>query len=105
MIDFSGGYDEADGVLASQATAEASVYWVQATPDLDGTCTADAVDYGLKYGVCDSSLTNWSGSFSQMLLKANYLPDWRKWDSDNSKPFPHGELLLIPCPSLCFSSR
>jgi hypothetical protein len=53
MIDFSGGYDEADGVLASQATAEASVYWVQATPDLDGTCTADAVDYGLKYGVCD----------------------------------------------------
>ena len=75
MIDFSGGYDEADGVLASQATAEASVYWVQATPDLDGTCSADAVDYGLEHGVCDSSLTNWSGSFSQMLLEANYLPD------------------------------
>ncbi|KAF9669609.1 hypothetical protein SADUNF_Sadunf14G0125200 [Salix dunnii] len=53
IIDFSGGYDEADGVLASQAT-----------PNLDGSCTSDAVDNGLEHGVCDSILHGWSGSFS-----------------------------------------
>ncbi|KAJ6343302.1 hypothetical protein OIU76_005108 [Salix suchowensis] len=55
---------EVDGVLASQATEEASVYWGQATPNLDGFCTTDAADHGLEHGVCDSSLTNWSSSFS-----------------------------------------
>ncbi|KAJ6766201.1 hypothetical protein OIU79_022209 [Salix purpurea] len=63
IIDFSGGYDEVDGVLASQATEEASIYWVdQATPNMDGSCTSNVVDYGLKHGVYNSSLTNWSFS-------------------------------------------
>ncbi|KAJ6368563.1 hypothetical protein OIU78_001033 [Salix suchowensis] len=63
IIDFCGGYDEVDGVLASQAIEKASIYWVdQATRNMDGSCTSDAVDYGLKHGVCNSRLTNWTFS-------------------------------------------
>jgi hypothetical protein len=70
LLDLSGCYDEADGFPATKATARASAYWTQATPNLDESLTSDAVDYYLEHGVCDSSPTNWSGSFSQMLLEA-----------------------------------
>ncbi|KAJ6734528.1 hypothetical protein OIU79_001740 [Salix purpurea] len=69
LLDSSGSCDEADGFPATKATAQASAYWTQATPNLDESFTSDAVDYYLEHGVCDSSPANWSGSFSQMLLE------------------------------------
>ncbi|KAG5226719.1 protein ATAF [Salix suchowensis] len=69
LLDSSVSCDEADGFPATKATAQASAYWTQATPNLDESFTSDALDYYLEHGVCDSSPANWSGSFSQMLLE------------------------------------
>ncbi|KAJ6683673.1 hypothetical protein OIU85_007370 [Salix viminalis] len=55
LLDSSGSCDEADGFPATKATAQASAYWTQATPNLDESFTSDAVDYYLEHGVCDSS--------------------------------------------------
>ncbi|KAJ6745704.1 hypothetical protein OIU74_028390 [Salix koriyanagi] len=70
LLDLSGYCDEEAGVPSTLETAEASAYWAQATSTLDQLFTADAVDSYLELGVSDSSLTNWSGSFSQMINAA-----------------------------------
>ncbi|KAJ6924434.1 hypothetical protein NC652_017654 [Populus alba x Populus x berolinensis] len=74
LLDLSGYCDEEDGVPATQETAEASAYWVQAIPTIDPSFTADAIDYYLERGVFDSSLANCSGSFLQMQLQAATSP-------------------------------
>ncbi|CAK7353024.1 unnamed protein product [Dovyalis caffra] len=71
LLDSSSCYDEADGVPATHATAEASAFRIQATPTLDESFTPDPVDCHLEHGFSDSSLTNLSESYSQMLLEAN----------------------------------
>ncbi|CAK7353014.1 unnamed protein product [Dovyalis caffra] len=71
LLGLSVCYDEADGVPATHATAEASAFRIQATPTLDESFTPDPVDCHLEHGFSDSSLTNSSESYSQMLLEAN----------------------------------
>ncbi|KAF9681041.1 hypothetical protein SADUNF_Sadunf06G0184300 [Salix dunnii] len=66
LLDLSCYCDEEAGVPSTLETAEASAYWAQATSTLDQPFTADAVDCYLELGVSDSSLANWSGSFSQI---------------------------------------
>ncbi|KAJ6698102.1 hypothetical protein OIU79_011608 [Salix purpurea] len=80
LLDLSGYCDEEAGVPSTLETAEASAYWAEATSTLDQPFTADAVVSYLELGVSDSSLTNWSGSFSQMpnaARRRSYRPDSR----------------------------
>jgi hypothetical protein len=87
LLDLSGYCDEEDGFPATWETAEASAYCVQATPTIDPSFTADAIDYYLERGVSDSSLTNCSGSFLQMQLEA-----------DPTSPIQENEIQMISNP-------